>query len=207
MEKVILASQNEGKIREIGEILSGFGMETISRDAAGLPAYEVEETGTTCEENSYIKAKAIFDMTGVTTIADDSGLEVDALDGAPGVYSARFAGDGCTPHDNNVKLLRLLDGIPSEKRTARFVSVLTMLFPDGSRLVARGECSGRVADKLSGTEGFGYDPLFVPDGYDITFAEMGSEEKNRISHRARSLHRLEELICDKKEKNDPGQSE
>lgn len=199
MEKVILASRNEGKIREISEILSEFGMVSISRDAAGFPAEEVEETGETCEENSYIKAKAIFDIAGTMTIADDSGLEVDALGGAPGVYSARFAGEGCTPHDNNVKLLRLLEGVPGEKRTAKFVSVLTMLFPDGSRLVASGECPGRIADRLSGTEGFGYDPLFIPDGYDMTFAEMGSEEKNRISHRARSLHRLEELICEKKE--------
>ena len=198
MERAIIASRNEGKIREIGAILSKFGMETVSRDAAGLPVFEVEETGRTCEENSYIKAKAIFDITGEPTIADDSGLEVDALDGAPGVYSARFAGDDCTPHDNNVKLLGLLTGVPREKRTAKFVSVITMLFPDGSRLVARGECSGHIVEELRGSEGFGYDPVFMPDGYEVTFAEMGSEEKNMISHRAKSLHRLEELICEKK---------
>jgi XTP/dITP diphosphohydrolase len=196
MKKAVLASHNAGKIREIGAILSKFGMETVSRDDAGLPTFEVEETGETFEENSYIKAKAIADLCGEITIADDSGLEVDALDGAPGVYSARFAGDGCTPYDNNVKLLGMLDGVPDEKRTARFVSVITMLYPDGRKLVARGECSGRIAREMRGEGGFGYDPLFIPDGEDRTFGEMTPEEKNSISHRARSLQKLEELIIE-----------
>lgn len=200
MHQVIIASRNKGKIREISEILNKFGMKVISRDEAGLPTDEVEETGTTCEENSYIKAKAIFDITGLPTIADDSGLWVDALDGAPGVYSARYAGENCSYEDNNRKLLKELEGVPYEKRTAKFVSVLTMIFPDGDKLVARGECSGKIETELRGDKGFGYDPLFVPDGFNNTFAEIGYEEKNRISHRAKSLKKLEELIRGREEK-------
>ncbi|MBM6991289.1 XTP/dITP diphosphatase [Mobilibacterium timonense] len=194
MEKVVLASRNKGKIKEIGDVLGKFGMTVVSRDDYGIDAFEVEETGETFEENSYIKAKAILDIAGVPTIADDSGLEVDCLNGAPGVYSARFAGEGCTPHDNNVKLLGLLKGIPYEERTARFVSVITMLFPDGRKLVARGECPGHIAEDFRGEGGFGYDPIFIPEGRDETFGEMSAEEKNAISHRGRSLARLEEML-------------
>jgi XTP/dITP diphosphohydrolase len=197
MERVILASRNKGKLKEIHAILEKFGMETISRDDAGLPTFEVEETGTTFEENSYIKAKAILDIAQTITIADDSGLEVDALGGAPGVYSARYAGEGCTPADNNEKLLRELNGVPEEKRGAAFVSVITMLFPNGDKLVARGECRGHIATQLRGEGGFGYDPLFIPDGENRSFGEMSGEEKNRISHRARSLQILENMIRDR----------
>lgn len=194
MEKVILASRNAGKIREMSAILSKYGMDVVSRDDAGIDTFEVEETGETFEENSYIKAKAILDISGAITIADDSGLEVDALDGGPGVYSARYAGENCTFLDNNLKLLKELDGVPYEKRTARFVSVITMLYPDGTQLVARGEVEGHITEELSGEGGFGYDPLFIPLGYDITFGEMSAEEKNKISHRANSLKKLEDLI-------------
>lgn len=198
MSNVILASRNKGKISEIGRILSKFGMEVVSRDDAGVDTFEVEETGETYEENSYIKAKAIFDITGLATIADDSGLSVDALDGAPGVYSARYAGEGCTYYDNNIKLLAALADVPDEKRTATFVSVITMIYPDGSLLVARGECPGRIGREIRGEGGFGYDPLFFPEGSDKTFAEMTADEKNAISHRAKSLEKLEELIIDKR---------
>lgn len=194
MQKVILASRNKGKIREIGAILSKYGMEVISRDDAGIPPFEVEETGDTFEENSYIKAKAILDIAGVPTIADDSGIMVEALNGEPGVYSARFAGEGCTPFDNNVKLLELLKDVPDEERGASFVSVITMLYPDGRKLVARGEVHGTLIREMRGENGFGYDPLFIPDSYNETFGEMSPEEKNKISHRANSLIRLEELI-------------
>ena len=148
MEKVILASRNKGKLKEIQAILEKFGMETISRDDAGIPEFEVEETGTTFEENSLLKAQAILDEAHTITIADDSGLEVDALEGAPGVYSARFAGENCTFEDNNRKLLKELEGVPEEKRGAAFVSVITMLFPDGRKLVARGECRGTILTEL-----------------------------------------------------------
>ncbi len=198
MERVILASRNKGKLREICAILEKFGMETVSRDDAGLPTFEVEETGETFEENSFIKAKAISDITHAITIADDSGLEVDALNGAPGVYSARYAGEGCTPADNNEKLLRELQDVPEGKRGAAFVSVITMLFPNGDKLVARGECRGRIALELCGEGGFGYDPLFIPDGESRSFGEMSADEKNRISHRARSLQILEKMIQERK---------
>lgn len=192
--KVILASRNKGKLREMNMILSKFGMDVISRDDAGIDTFEVEETGTTFEENSYIKAKAIMDVTGMPTIADDSGLEVDALDGAPGVYSARFAGEDCNDDDNNAKVLSLMEGVEPEKRTARFVSVITMLFPDGRKYVARGEVEGRLADRLIGDGGFGYDPMFIPDGYDTTFGMLGADIKNSISHRAKALVKLENLL-------------
>lgn len=194
MEKVILASRNKGKLEEIKAILEKFGMETISRDDAGIPTFEVEETGSTFEENSLLKAQAIMDVAHVITIADDSGLEVDALSGAPGIYSARYAGENCTFEDNNRKLLRELAGVPEEQRGAAFVSVITMLFPNGEKLVARGECRGKILTELRGEEGFGYDPLFMPEGENRSFAEMTSEEKNRISHRAKSLQILEDMI-------------
>ncbi len=194
MEKVILASRNKGKIKEIGDILGKYDMTVVSRDDAGLPIDEVEETGETFEENSYIKAKAILDVAGVPTVADDSGLMVDALGGAPGVYSARYAGENCTYEDNNRKLLSALAGVPDEKRSARFVSVITMLWPDGRKIVARGECEGRILTETRGEGGFGYDPLFVPEGYDISFGEMSPEEKNKISHRAKALMKLESIL-------------
>lgn len=194
MEKVILASRNKGKIKEIGDILGRYDMTVVSRDDAGLPIDEVEETGETFEENSYIKAKAIIDVAGVPTVADDSGLMVDALGGAPGVYSARYAGENCTYEDNNRKLLDALADVPDEKRSARFVSVITMLWPDGRKIVARGECEGRILTETRGEGGFGYDPLFVPEGYDISFGEMSPEEKNKISHRAKALMKLESIL-------------
>lgn len=194
MEKVILASRNKGKIKEIGDILGKYDMTVVSRDDAGLPIDEVEETGETFEENSYIKAKAILDVAGVPTVADDSGLMVDALGGAPGVYSARYAGENCTYEDNNRKLLDALKDVPDEKRSARFVSVITMLWPDGRKIVARGECEGRILTETRGEGGFGYDPLFVPEGYDISFGEMSPEEKNKISHRAKALMKLESIL-------------
>lgn len=197
MEKVVIASRNQGKIAEISAILAKYGMEAVSRDDAGVPPFEIEETGETYEENSYLKAKAVMDITGTATLADDSGLSVDTLSGAPGVFTARYAGENCTYYDNNVKLLGELRGVPMEERTATFVTVITMLFPDGTSIVARGECPGRIAEALSGDRGFGYDPLFIPDGYDDTFAAMPVEVKNTVSHRARALMRLEELIVER----------
>lgn len=194
MEKVILASRNKGKLEEIKTILEQFGMDTVSRDDAGIPTFEVEETGSTFEENSLLKAQAIMDVAHVITIADDSGLEVDALSGAPGIYSARYAGENCTFEDNNRKLLQKLSGVPEDQRGAAFVSVITMLFPNGEKLVARGECRGKILTELRGEEGFGYDPLFMPEGENRSFAEMTSAEKNRISHRAKSLQILEDMI-------------
>ncbi|MBQ1408075.1 MAG: XTP/dITP diphosphatase [Eubacterium sp.] len=195
MQRIVAATSNKHKIQEISAILAGSGFDIISRDEAGVPKeFDVEENGATFEENSFIKAEAIMKLTGMPAIADDSGLMVDALDGAPGVYSARFAGEESDDEKNNDKLLELMKDIPDEKRTARFVSVITLLFPDGEKIVARGECPGHVLWERRGNGGFGYDPLFLPDESKYTFAEISSEEKNTISHRARALAKLEALL-------------
>jgi XTP/dITP diphosphohydrolase len=138
-----------------------------------------------------------MNVTGEITVADDSGLMVDYLGGAPGVYSARFAGEECSDEKNNQKLIKLLSGLSQKEKTAKFVSVITLMFPDGETVVARGECKGRIIDSPTGENGFGYDPLFVPDGYDKTFAQLSQEEKNSISHRAKALEKLEALLSER----------
>lgn len=194
MKKIIAASSNAHKIKEIQAIMSKFGMEVVSRKDAGVADFEIEEDGETFEENSYKKALEIMKASGQITVADDSGLMVDYIGGAPGVYSARFAGEQCDDAKNNEKLLKLLAEVPDKERTAKFVSVITLIFPDGETLVARGECPGRIIHTPAGENGFGYDPLFVPDGYNKTFAQLSEEEKNSISHRAKALEKLEKLL-------------
>lgn len=194
MSIIVAASKNQHKIKEIEAITSQFGMEIVPRDKAGVPDVEIEEDGTTFEENSYKKAAGIMKLCGQITIADDSGLEVDCLDGAPGVYSARFAGEDGNDQANNDKLKGLLKDVPYEQRTGRFVSVITMVWPDGKRLTARGEVEGHIVLEEKGPNGFGYDPLFVPLGYDITFGEFDPEEKNKISHRANALKELKRQL-------------
>lgn len=194
METIIAASRNQHKITEIEAITRKFGMQIISRDEAGIPKFEIEEDGETFEENSFKKANEIMKVCGKITIADDSGLMVDYLGGAPGVYSARFAGEDGNDAKNNEKLLTLLEGVPYKERKGRFVSVITMVFPDGETLTARGECEGHIIEAPAGEHGFGYDPLFVPDGYQRTFAQLLPEEKNQISHRAKALMELEKLL-------------
>ena len=198
METIVAASKNKHKIEEIEAITKKFGMQVISRDEAGVPPIEVIEDGETFEENSLKKAKEILALCDRITIADDSGLMVDYLGGAPGVYSARFAGEEGNDEKNNEKLLHLLEGLPAQERAAKFVSVITMAFPDGEVLVARGECHGRIIQEPTGENGFGYDPLFVPDGYQKTFAQLSPEEKNEISHRAVALKELERLLKERK---------
>ena len=197
MKRIIAASQNQHKIREIEAITKDFGMSIISRDEAGVPNFEIVEDGETFEANSYKKAYEIMRLSGEITIADDSGLEVDYLEGAPGVYSARFAGEEANDKKNNEKLLSLLEGVPMGKRTGRFVSVITVVYPDGTNLVARGEAEGLIAFEESGSNGFGYDSLFIPAGYVITFGNISPEEKNKISHRANALVKLRKLLKDK----------
>ncbi len=194
METIVAASRNPNKIREIDAITSSYGLHIIPRDDAGVPEIEIEEDGETFEENSLKKARTIMEMTGEIAIADDSGLEVEYLHGAPGVYSARFAGEETSDVKNNEKLLSLMEDLPYKERRARFVSVITMVYPDGKTLVARGECYGHILTEPEGNNGFGYDPLFVPDGYQRTFAQMEASEKNRISHRAMALKKLKELL-------------
>ena len=165
-------------------------MKVIAKGETAAAALEVEETGTTFEENSKIKAEEIMKVTGMPAIADDSGLMVEALGGAPGVYSARFAGEHATDEENNEKLMSLMEGIPDGRRQAKFVSVITLMYPDGRILTARGECPGTIGRVPEGTNGFGYDPLFLPEGYSVTYAQLTAEEKNRISHRAKALEIL-----------------
>lgn len=196
---IVAATQNKHKIEEIAAITKPFGMEIISRKDAGVPDFEVEEDGETFEENSEKKARVIMEACGKVTIADDSGLVVDALGGAPGVYSARYAGEDGNDAKNNVKLLAVLSDVPMEERTAKFVSVITMVYPDGSKLVARGECRGHIIFEEKGDNGFGYDPLFVPEGFTKTFAELTAEEKNKISHRASALRELERLLKEREQ--------
>lgn len=191
---VVAATQNKHKIEEINEITKEFNMEIISRVDAGVPDVEIEEDGKTFEENSEKKAREIMKLCGKITIADDSGLMVDVLGGAPGVISARFAGEGASDLENNEKLLRLLDNIENKDRSAKFVSVITLVYPDGKKIVARGECKGHIIYESKGDNGFGYDPLFVPDGFYKTFAELTSDEKNKISHRAIALQKLREQL-------------
>ena len=195
MEKIVAATQNKGKIREIDEITSKLGFSVISREEAGVPAdFDTDETGTTFEENSEMKARDILEMTGIAAVADDSGLVVDALGGEPGVYSARYAGEEHNDAANRKKILEKLSGVPDEARTARFVCVVTLAMPGGETLQARGTVEGKIIEEERGENGFGYDPIFIPDGYDRTFAQMSAEEKNGISHRANALAALAELL-------------
>lgn len=197
MITMIAASSNAHKIKEIQSIMSKFGVKVVSRKEAGVPEFEIEEDGETFEENSLKKAEAIMKATGKLTVADDSGLMVDYLGGAPGVYSARFAGEECDDEKNNEKLLKHLEGLPAEDRKAKFVSVITLMFPDGNTIVARGDPPGRIIETPTGENGFGYDPLFVPDGLSKTFAQLSDKEKNSISHRARALEKLEEILTER----------
>lgn len=195
--RIVAATQNKHKIEEIQKIMGEFGMTVVSQGEAGLPDVDVEEDGDTFEANSEKKAAEIMRLCGEVTVADDSGLMVDALGGAPGVISARFAGEHGNDKKNNDKLLGLLSEVEPEKRTARFVSVITLMYPDGRKIVARGECEGHIIYEPKGSGGFGYDPLFIPDGYDRTFAELSGDEKNKISHRAKALQNLKQLLLEK----------
>lgn len=191
MQKIVIASNNAGKLREIREILAPFGLEAISQREAGFDA-DVDETGTTFAENAGLKAAAVFERLHCPVIADDSGLMVDALDGAPGVYSHRFAGENATDADRCQKLLELLSGKPAEERTARFVCVLCYMDASGEAHFFQGVCEGVIGTKPRGDNGFGYDPIFVCG--DKTMAQMTDEEKNRISHRGNAMAALEEYF-------------
>lgn len=185
--KLVLASNNAHKLSELSAILSTLGMEVVSQKEAGV-FVEPEENGATFEENSYIKAKAVMDACGLPTVADDSGLMVDALGGEPGVYSARYGGEACkSDRDRLEYLLQKMETVPDEQRGAHFVSVITMLTPEGKKVVARGECPGRILREAHGENGFGYDPVFYVPEEGCTFAQLAPEQKNRISHRARAL--------------------
>ena len=189
---LVLATHNIHKQTEMKFILSRLGVTVIGLDQ--FPEIKsIEETGTTLIENALIKARTVHELTGLPSLADDTGLEVDALNGAPGVYSARFAGENATFEDNVNKMLIALNGIPFDKRRARFRTVLAFVDSD-SELSEDGVIEGSILNKARGKDGFGYDPIFQPKSYDITFAEMTSEEKNRISHRARALDKMKKIL-------------
>ena len=191
--KLVLASKNEKKLKEMNEILSGMEVEVCLQADVGIDV-DVEETGTTFEENSLLKAKAIMEASGLPAIADDSGLCVDALNGAPGVYSARYGGEGL---DDAGRYRLLLSSMPAgQPRTAKFVSVITCCFPDGGVLTARGECPGTIAFAPMGEGGFGYDPVFFLPKLKKTFAQLSAEEKNAISHRGLALKAFQAKLED-----------
>ena len=192
--KVVLASKNPHKLVEIQEILANYDMELVLQSDLGVDI-DVEETGKSFEENSFLKANAVVKATGLPALADDSGLCVDALGGEPGIYSARYGGATCvSDRDRLNHLLENLRGIRSEERTARFVCVMTLIYPDGRTLVAEGSCEGYIASEPHGSAGFGYDPVFYIPREGRTFAELGENIKNKISHRANALKRLCALL-------------
>jgi XTP/dITP diphosphohydrolase len=195
--KVVLATRNAGKVREMVDILSPHGFEVISLQE--FPEIgEIIEDGASFKENAMIKATTVAAHTGLIALADDSGLEVDALDGAPGIHSSRFAGEEKDDLANNRKLLELLSDIPAEKRTARFKCVVAIAEQDGWVHIAEGSCEGVIIDEPRGEGGFGYDPLFYVPAYNKTFAELEPDVKNKISHRARALEGAIDILLDLK---------
>ena len=190
----VLASKNKKKLEELRRILTPMGINVIGESDSSITFPEVEENGTTFEENSMLKAKSACDACNLPAIADDSGLCVDALDGAPGVYSARFAGEDQNDDCNNQKLLELMKDVPDDQRTARFVSVVSCVFPDGRSFSVRGECEGFIAHELQGNGGFGYDPLFIVNG--VSFGLLSASEKDALSHRGKALKSFAEKIKD-----------
>ena len=192
MNKVVIATHNKDKQKEIEILLSTFGITTVALNS--FPEIgDIPETGSTLEENALIKARTVFSITGLASIADDTGLEVDALDGAPGVYTARFAGEGCSYNDNVKKIIKVMQGIPFDDRGAVFRTVIA--YKDSKvELIAEGLVKGYISEKIKGLDGFGYDPVFYIKEKGKTFAEMKVEEKNIISHRGRAIKVLKERL-------------
>ena len=196
--KFLLATHNLKKREELARILRPLGVDVLTAEQAGVTLTDAEETGTTFEENAVLKAVGGCLESGMPCVADDSGLEVDALDGAPGVYSARYAGEHGNDEKNIDKLLHALRDVPADARTARFVCTACCAFPDGSRLIARGECCGKIAFTRSGSGGFGYDPVFIPDEADgRSMASLTDAQKDAISHRRRALEKLAQILREK----------
>lgn len=195
MKKIIFATGNLGKLREIREIMEGTGVEVLSMKEAGI-SVDVVEDGTTFEENALIKAKAIAAHTDAIVLADDSGLEVDYLDKAPGVYSARFMGEDTSYDIKNQAIIDKLEGVPKEQRTARFVCVIAAVLPDGRHLHTRQTMEGYIGYHAEGENGFGYDPIFMLDEYGCSSAALSREEKNAISHRGKALRAMKKMLED-----------
>ncbi len=199
----IIASHNIKKRDELSRILNPLGIRVLLAEEVGIELTDAEETGTTFEENAFIKAESGCRESGMPCVADDSGLAVDYLDGAPGVYSARYSGEHGNDDANNDKLLKALEGVPEEQRGAAYVSCICCVFPDGRKITVRGECRGKIGHTLIGDGGFGYDPLFFPEEYEgkLTMAQLTAEQKDAISHRGKASRELAGILggmyCDK----------
>ena len=187
--RFLIATRNPKKLKELSRILNPLGIEAVSAAELGIELDETEETGKTFEENAELKALAACRQSGLPAVADDSGLDVDALGGAPGVHSARFAGEKASDAERNAKLLSMMEGIPEEKRAARFVCAICCVLPSGEKITACGECAGKIGFNPIGDKGFGYDPVFVVSN-GKTFAQLSDEEKDLISHRGRALRQF-----------------
>ena len=193
IEEILLATRNPDKVRELAVLLGDLGISI--RTLADFPtAPEVEEDGITCEANALKKAREMASATGIPSVADDTGLEVDALGGRPGVFAARYAGESATYEDNCRKLLEELDGVPTARRTARFITVAALAMPGGHSRVATGTLVGAIAEGFVGTQGFGYDPVFFVPELGRTLAELTVKEKNRISHRAKAFRSMADIL-------------
>ena len=195
MQTLLIATHNQGKLREYRTLLADLPLKVVNLDEAGVD-FDVDETGTTFAENALLKARAYAAATGLLTWADDSGLEVDALDGAPGVYSARYAGPDATDEDRYRKLLRTLAAQPDAPRTARFRCVVALVTPDGAAYTTDGVCPGVIIDEPRGAHGFGYDPVFFLPDLGQTMAELPPATKNRISHRGRAAAAAKTVLAD-----------
>ena len=193
--RIIFATGNEGKMREIRMIMSDLGLEILSMKEAGLYA-DVDENGTTFEENAVIKAKGIAALCNDIVLADDSGLEIDALNKEPGVYSARYMGEDTSYTIKNMNLVERLNGVPDEQRTARFVCAIAAALPDGRVLETKAAMEGRIGYEERGENGFGYDPIFVLPEFGKTTAELSAEEKNKLSHRGKALRLMKEKLME-----------
>ncbi len=195
IDKIVFATGNKNKVREISEILEGFEIPVQSMKDAGVEV-DIIEDGKTFEENSLIKARSVWNVTGGLVLADDSGLEVDALNKEPGIYSARYMGEDTSYHIKNANIIERLEGVSDDKRTARFVCAVAAVFPDGSEKVVRGVMEGRIGYEEKGENGFGYDPIFILPKYEKTTAELKPEEKNAESHRGKALRAIRKEIED-----------
>ena len=193
MKRIVFATGNKDKMREIREIMADVDVEVVSMKEAGI-SVDVVEDGTTFEENGLIKARAIAEFTDAIVLADDSGLEIDYLDKAPGVYSARFMGEDTSYEIKNQALIDKLDGVPKEKRTARFVCAIAAVLPDKSELVVRETMEGYIGYEIAGENGFGYDPIFYLDEFGCSSAALSREQKNEISHRGKALRAVKDIL-------------
>ena len=194
MNKVIFATSNAGKMKEIREILKDLNVEILSMKEAGIDI-DIVEDGKTFEENALIKARTIRDLTGCLVLADDSGLEVDALNKEPGIYSARYMGEDTSYDLKNANIIERLSGLSGDERSARFVCVIAAAFPDGTEETRRGPIEGQIAYAPAGENGFGYDPIFYVSEYKCTTAQLSAEQKNEISHRGKALRAMKEVLC------------